>query len=134
MSQISVHALPNEYQAPAAAHWAESLGFRSVYILDNGEAYGKGLADLFEETVYELGLEVLGHVTIDKMAGDYRKVLEEVAATNPDLVYVGGYTPGEMQGIDGHFTFDINGDTTITTVSGSVIRDGTFEYLETLAP
>lgn len=102
MSQISIHALPNEYQAPAAAHWAESLGFRSVYILDNGEAYGKGLADLFEETVYELGLEVLGHVTIDKMAGDYRKVLEEVAAT--------------------------------TTVSGSVIRDGTFEYLETLAP
>lgn len=233
----------DEYQAPAAARWAESLGFRSVYILDDGEAYGKGLADLFEETAYELGLEILGHVTIDKMADDYRKVLEEVAATNSDLVYFGGYTPngapilvrqmhemgmdagfmgpdaivdsafiagaekaaegvyatmvgvppsgwtegavadfairyrerfgaepeafslfaydaanavltaieraatpdrkvildamttlGEMQGIDGHFTFDINGDTTITTISGSVIRDGTFEYLETLAP
>jgi branched-chain amino acid transport system substrate-binding protein len=233
----------DEYQAPAAARWAESLDFRSVYILDDGEAYGKGLADLFEETAYGLGLEVLGHVTIDKMADDYRKVLEEVAATNPDLVYFGGYTPngapilvrqmhemgvdagfmgpdaivdsafiagagkaaegvyatmvgvppsgwtkgavadfarryrerfgaepeafslfaydaanavltaieraatpdrrvildamttlGEMQGIGGNFTFDINGDTTITTISGSVIRDGTFEYLETLAP
>jgi len=233
----------DEYQAPAAAHWAESLGFRSVYILNDGEAYGKGLADLFEETAYELELEVVGHVTIDKMADDYKKVLEEVAATNPDLVYFGGYTPngapvlvrqmremgmdisfmgpdaivdsafiagagktaegvyatlvgvppsgwtkgtvadfaaryqerfgtepeafshfaydaanavltaieraatpdrkaildamttlGEIQGIDGHFTFDINGDTTITTVSGSVVRNGTFEYLETLAP
>jgi branched-chain amino acid transport system substrate-binding protein len=83
----------DEYQAPAAARWAESLGFRSVYILDDGEAYGKGLADLFEETAFELGLEVLGHVTIDKMADDYQKVLEQVTATNPDLVYFGGYTP-----------------------------------------
>jgi len=43
-------------------------------------------------------------------------------------------TLGEMQGIDGHFTFDINGDTTITTVSGNVVRHGKFEYLETLTP
>lgn len=233
----------DEYQAPAAARWAESLGFGNVYILDDGEAYGKGLADLFEETAYDLGLEVLGHITIDKMAGDYKNVLEEVAATNPDLVYFGGYTPngaptlvrqmretgmdssfmgpdaivdsafissagesaegvyatlvgvppsgwtegavadfavryqerfgaepeafshfaydaanvvltaieraatddrkaildamtmlGEVQGVDGYFTFDINGDTTIKTVSGSVVHNGTFEYLETLAP
>jgi hypothetical protein len=43
-------------------------------------------------------------------------------------------TLGDLQGVGGRFTFDINGDTTITTVSGSVVRNGTFEYLETLAP
>ena len=64
-----------------------------MYILDDGEAYGKGLADLFEETAYEVGLEVLGHVTINKTADDYQGVLRQVAAADPDLVYFGGYTP-----------------------------------------
>ena len=233
----------DEFQAPAAARWASSLGFRRVYILDDGEAYGKGLADLFEETADELGLAVLGHITIDKMADDYGMVLEQVAATQPDLVYFGGYTPngasilvrqmremgmsagfmgpdaivdsafiaeageaaegvyatlvgvppsgwtrgaaadfavryrarfggepeafshfaydatqallmaieragtddrkailnamsmlGEIEGLAGRFTFDVNGDTTITTVSGSVVHNGMFEYRKTLAP
>jgi branched-chain amino acid transport system substrate-binding protein len=233
----------DEFQASAAAGWASALGFHRVYILDDGEAYGKGLADLFEETAYELGLAVPGHITVDKMADDYREVLESVAETGPDLVYFGGYTPngapilvrqmremgmtaafmgpdaivdsafiaeagdaaegvyatlvgvppsgwvegttaafadryrarfdaqpeafshfaydaagavlaaveeadtgdrrailnamttlGEMEGVAGRFTFDMHGDTTISTVSGNVVRGGVFEYLETLAP
>jgi putative cofactor-binding repeat protein len=43
-------------------------------------------------------------------------------------------TMQRARGVGGRFTFDINGDTTITTVSGNVVRNGTFEYLETLAP
>jgi len=43
-------------------------------------------------------------------------------------------TLGEMEGVAGRFTFDSNGDTTITAISGNVVRNGAFEYLETLAP
>jgi branched-chain amino acid transport system substrate-binding protein len=41
---------------------------------------------------------------------------------------------GEMEGAAGCFNFDVNGDTTITTISGNMVRNGAFEYLETLAP
>jgi len=83
----------DDVQAPAAAAWARELGYRSVYVLDDGELYGAGIADLFEEKAVDLGLKVLGRETIDKRAEDFAAVLRRVAQADPDLVYFGGVTP-----------------------------------------
>ncbi len=38
------------------------------------------------------------------------------------------------EGVVGPFTVGVNGDTAIIAASSNVVRNGTFGYLETLAP
>lgn len=235
-------SVANAVQLAVEENGGQEAGFLiEVVALDDGTETGQWDPEM--EAANELGLEVLGHVTIDRMADDYQELLEPVAETTPDLIYFGGYTPngahllvrqmremgmdtgfmgpdaivdsafiagageaaegvyatlvgvppsgwteaesahfanryrerfgaepeafshfaydaatavmtaieqagtrdrrailnamttsGKMDGLGGCFTFDINGDTTITTVSGSMVHNGTFQYLETLAP
>lgn len=82
----------DDLQGAAAARWAQSLGAKAVYILDDTELYGKGIADVFEATAKELGLEVKGHDGIDGKAADYRALAAKIVAAAPDLVYYGGIT------------------------------------------
>jgi len=83
----------DDRQGPAGALWAHGLGFRSVYIIDDGETYGKGIADLFRGKAEELGFKILGQKTIDKRSTDFRSDILEIERLNPDLVYYGGITP-----------------------------------------
>lgn len=80
----------DDVQGPAAAEWARELGFRSFYVLDDGEAYGAGIAALFSQRAVQLGLTDLGRQTIDKRATDFREVLTAVEQAAPDVVYFGG--------------------------------------------
>ncbi|MEI7770986.1 MAG: branched-chain amino acid ABC transporter substrate-binding protein, partial [Chloroflexales bacterium] len=82
----------DDLQGAAAANWAKSLGAKSVYILDDAELYGKGIADVFNKTATTLGLKVLGQESIDGKAADYRALAAKVLDLNPDLVYFGGIT------------------------------------------
>lgn len=82
----------DDLQGPFAARWAKELGFKRVYILDDTEVYGKGIADLFEDECADLGIEVLGHDSIDSKAPEFRSLMTKIKGTNPDLVYFGGTT------------------------------------------
>jgi branched-chain amino acid transport system substrate-binding protein len=82
----------DDLQGAAAANWAKSLGVASVYVLDDAELYGKGVADVFNKTAGTLGLKVLGQESIDGKAADYRALAAKVLDLNPDLVYFGGIT------------------------------------------
>lgn len=82
----------DDIQGAVAARWARSLGVRSVYILDDTELYGKGLANVFEKTSKEIGLKVLGRDGIDGKAADYKALATKIKSTNPQMVYYGGIT------------------------------------------
>lgn len=82
----------DDLQGAAGANWAKSLGVKKVYILDDQELYGKGLADIFETTAKKVGLEVLGHEGIDPKASDYKALMTKIKALGPDLIYFGGIT------------------------------------------
>jgi branched-chain amino acid transport system substrate-binding protein len=82
----------DDLQGPMAADWAVRRGVKRVYILDDNEVYGKGIADLFDERCRELGVEVLGHDSIDAKAQEFKSLMASVKATKPDLVYFGGTT------------------------------------------
>jgi branched-chain amino acid transport system substrate-binding protein len=82
----------DDLQGAAAAKWANSLGVKRVYILDDQELYGKGIADIFEATAKKIGIEVLGHEGIDAKASDYKALMTKIKALNPDLLYFGGTT------------------------------------------
>jgi branched-chain amino acid transport system substrate-binding protein len=85
--------IPNDLlQGNAGAKWASQLGAKSVYILDDTEVYGKGIANVFNDKTAEYGLTVAGRDGIDGKATDYKALAEKIKATNPDLVYYGGIT------------------------------------------
>ena len=71
----------------------DQLGVNSVYILDDQELYGKGVADVFEKTAKEIGMTVVGHEGIDPKAADYKALMTKISTSNngaaPDAVFVG---------------------------------------------
>lgn len=80
----------DQVQGEALAKWAQKLGAAKVYILDDQEVYGKGVAQFFELSANELGLEVLGHDGIDGKAQNYTSLMTKIASLNPDLIFFGG--------------------------------------------
>jgi branched-chain amino acid transport system substrate-binding protein len=86
----------DDIQGAVGARWARSLGVRSVYIIDDTELYGKGLANVFEKTAKEIGLKVLGRDGIDGKAADYKALATKIKGTNPQLVYFGGITQNNV--------------------------------------
>ncbi len=82
----------DDLQGLAGAKWAAKLGTKNVYVLDDTELYGKGIADVFNKEAPGQGLTILGRDGIDGKATDYKALAEKIKATNPDLVYFGGIT------------------------------------------
>jgi branched-chain amino acid transport system substrate-binding protein len=83
----------DDVQGAVAANWAKSLGVTSVYILDDAELYGKGVADVFNAAATKLGMKVIGQESIDPKAADYKALMEKISTSNsgkaPDMIYVG---------------------------------------------
>lgn len=82
----------DDLQGAAAGNWAKELGVTNVYILDDTELYGKGIADVFAATAEKNGIKIAGRDSIDAKASDYKALMSKIAATNPDMIYFGGIT------------------------------------------
>ena len=80
----------DDIQGAVAAKWAKHLGVKKVYILNDQELYGKGIADVFEATAKKIGLPVVANEGIDWKQPDQKPVLTKVRASGADLVYLGG--------------------------------------------
>jgi branched-chain amino acid transport system substrate-binding protein len=79
----------DDIQGTVGARWAKKLGHHKVYILNDQELYGKGIADVFETEARKIGLEVLGNEGIDYKQPDQKPILTKIRATGADLVYMG---------------------------------------------
>jgi len=82
----------DDLQGTLAADWAKDMGVKSVYILDDNEVYGRGIATLFDEHCGEIGLKVLGKDSIDSKSQEYKSLMTSIKALQPDLIYFGGTT------------------------------------------
>lgn len=80
----------DDIQGAVGARWAKAMGHKKVFILDDQELYGKGVADVFELEAKKIGLQVAGHEGIDWKQPDQKPVLTKIRATGADLVYMGG--------------------------------------------
>lgn len=85
---------PNDIlQGTASAQFVyDDLKARKVYVLDDTEVYGRGIANKFEEKCRELGVQILGHEGIVTTQQDFVQLMTKIRATNPDAVYFGGTT------------------------------------------
>jgi branched-chain amino acid transport system substrate-binding protein len=79
----------DDIQGAAGAAWAKCLGFKKVYVLDDRQLYGKGIADVFAASARKLGLEIVGHDGVESTDIDFRALLTKVRASGADLVYGG---------------------------------------------
>ena len=82
----------DDLQSALAAYWAKDLGAAKVYVLDDGEVYGKGIADLFVATCAKIGVTVLGQQSIDSKAQEFTPLMTAIKGKGPDLIYFGGTT------------------------------------------
>ncbi|HVR84840.1 MAG TPA: branched-chain amino acid ABC transporter substrate-binding protein, partial [Planctomycetota bacterium] len=70
----------DDIQGVVSAEWAKKLGLLKVFILDDREVYGKGIADLFQARAEEIGLKVLGHEGIDSNAQEFKPLMTKIKA------------------------------------------------------
>lgn len=80
----------DDLQGPAAALWADDMELTSAYILHDGEVYGKGVAQLFEQKYRELGRRVVGNQQVDKKATSFKELTKKMAGLKPKMIYFGG--------------------------------------------
>jgi branched-chain amino acid transport system substrate-binding protein len=66
------------------------LNAKTVYVIDDKELYGAGIAKLFMEECKKptLDIKILGHEQLVKQ-NNYKAVMAKIKALNPDIVYLG---------------------------------------------
>jgi len=84
----------DDNQGSAAAQFAKSIGIKSVYVLNDTQTYGQGVARAFTAEAKKIGLTVLSSMPYgegwDSKQSDYTALMTKIKSLNPDMVYVGG--------------------------------------------
>jgi len=78
------------YQGGADAEFAQKEGVKKVYVLNDKEAYGLGVATNFENAAKSLGIEIAGFESYDPKASSYEALFKKVQASGADAVFIGG--------------------------------------------
>jgi branched-chain amino acid transport system substrate-binding protein len=82
----------DDRQGAVGASFARKFGYKKVFIVDDNETYGKGLADVFEADFKKDGGTVLGHEHLTKGQTDFKALLTKAEGLGPDLIFFGGTT------------------------------------------
>jgi branched-chain amino acid transport system substrate-binding protein len=77
-------------QGAAQAQWMKDEGVTSVYILDDAEVYGKGVAKNTQASAEKLGIKVAGTDSWDGKASNYRALASKIKSSGADAVFTGG--------------------------------------------
>jgi len=86
-------ATTDDIQGPAVAQYGvQTLGLKSVAIIDDTETYGKGIADAFAAEWTKLGGTVVGREGAPKGTTDYTAILTKFKDASPEAVFYGGVT------------------------------------------
>jgi branched-chain amino acid transport system substrate-binding protein len=80
----------DDYQGAADALLAKSLGVKKVFILNDKEAYGLGVATNFKNAAGKLGIKVVGFTAWDGKASSYEALAVKVKASGAQGVFLGG--------------------------------------------
>jgi branched-chain amino acid transport system substrate-binding protein len=78
------------YQGAAVAEFAQAQGIKSVYILNDKEAYGLGVATNFRGAAESLGIKIAGFSAWDAKASNYEALMRKIGASGADALFLGG--------------------------------------------
>ncbi|MBI3957564.1 MAG: branched-chain amino acid ABC transporter substrate-binding protein [Chloroflexi bacterium] len=86
------------------------LGKTKIAVMHDNSDYGKGLAEIFQGHIVELGGEVTNFEGVQVGDTDFRAALAKIGANAPEFIFFGGYSTeaaliaqqmGETPGLDG---------------------------------
>lgn len=89
---------PDDVQSPATLEFLKTLKAKKVFIIDDSEVYGKGLADLVVASCKKEGLDCSKRTSITNKESSYEPLVAGIKATNPDAIfYGGGWQPSTLK-------------------------------------
>jgi branched-chain amino acid transport system substrate-binding protein len=80
----------DDYQGAADAVLTKTLGVKKVFILNDKEAYGLGVATNYRNAAKKLGLKVVGFTAWDGKASSYEALAVKIKASGAQGVFLGG--------------------------------------------
>ena len=78
------------YQGAAVAEFMQAQGVKKVYVLNDKEAYGLGVATNLRNAAESLGIEIAGFEAWDPKATSYTSLFNKVKSSGADAVFLGG--------------------------------------------
>jgi branched-chain amino acid transport system substrate-binding protein len=78
------------YQGAVLAEFMQGQGTTSLYILNDKEAYGLGVATNVRNAAEHLGIEVVGFEAWDPKASNYEALMRKIGQSGADGVFLGG--------------------------------------------
>lgn len=78
------------YQGAAIAEFAQEQGVKSMYILNDKEAYGLGVATNVKNALEAVGIKVAGFEAWDPKASSYEALFRKIGKSGADAVFLGG--------------------------------------------
>jgi branched-chain amino acid transport system substrate-binding protein len=78
------------YQGAAMAEFAKEQGVTSIYVLNDKEAYGLGVATNFKNAAEHVGIKIAGFAAWDGKAASYEALMRKIGTSGADAVFLGG--------------------------------------------
>ena len=79
-------------QGSAQAEWMKELGVKKLFLANDKQVYGAGVATATSDAAKTNGIEVAGNEGIDIKAANYRALAAKIKASGADAFFFGGIT------------------------------------------
>jgi branched-chain amino acid transport system substrate-binding protein len=80
----------DDYQGAFVAEFMQKQGIKSVYILNDKEAYGLGVATTTRKSAESVGIKIAGFEAWDPKASSYEALMGKIKNSGADAVFLGG--------------------------------------------
>jgi branched-chain amino acid transport system substrate-binding protein len=70
--------------------WSQSLGYKKVYVLNDKQTYGFGVATTYKNAAKKLGIQVVGFKGWDAKQSSYEALATAIKASGAQAVFLGG--------------------------------------------
>jgi branched-chain amino acid transport system substrate-binding protein len=80
----------DDFQGPADAMWSKSLGYKKVYVLNDKQTYGFGVASTYKNAAKKLGIQVVGFKGWDAKQSSYEALGNLIKKSGAQAVFLGG--------------------------------------------
>jgi branched-chain amino acid transport system substrate-binding protein len=80
----------DDIQGPADAIWAKSRGVKKVFVLNDKQTYGFGVATTYKNAATKLGMKVVGFQGWDAKQSSYEALATAIKASGAQAVFLGG--------------------------------------------
>jgi branched-chain amino acid transport system substrate-binding protein len=80
----------DDVQGPADALFMKSLGVKKVYVLNDKQTYGFGVATTYQKAAKKIGLQVVGFKGWDAKQSSYEALANAIKASGAQAVFLGG--------------------------------------------